>query len=109
MTRLEILKEAHRLLKEKEARGICIAINRTLEHNKLVDIGDTRTAYDFFPLLDLWNAESFGGKDEIYWWKPREYSLFSGRRRFMRWLMWMYRNDKEDFKPITKLRNVQIL
>lgn len=106
MTRLEILKEAHRLLKKKEASGICVAIKMTLQYNKLVDIEDTRTANDFFPLLDLWYAESFGGKNKVYWWEPNNYKLFSGRRRFMRWLMWKYRNDKEDFKPIIKLRSV---
>lgn len=94
MKRIEILKEAHKLLKEGYVPGICIAIQRVYSNNgKLIEIFDISKT---FPLFTLENAKKFGAEDNIYWWKQYKYGLFSGRRRFMKWLIKQYENDKEE-------------
>lgn len=100
MKRIDILKEAHKLLKIGYmcyASGICIAIQKVyLNNGKLIEIFDISKK---FPLFTLENAKKFKAVDDTYWsywWKPYNYGLFSGRRRFMRWLMKQYKNDKEE-------------
>lgn len=89
MKRIKILRKAHKLLKRHEREGICIAI--LFISHKSPDV--------IFPLLKREYAKPFGADPERpYWWKPGEYGLFSGRRRFMRWLMKQYKNDKEEIK-----------
>lgn len=94
MKRIDILKEAHELLKMGYAPGICSAIQRVYSNNgNLIEIFDIPRK---FPLFTLENAKEFKAVDDIYWWPSYRYGLFSGRRRFMRWLMKQYKNDKEE-------------
>ena len=60
-------------------------------------------AKDIFPLLDIKYAEKYR-RDPLYgndwfWWNPYNFTLFSGRRRFFRWLVKQYKNDKEEIQP----------
>ena len=111
MKRIEILREAHKVLKGKKycyyANGLCVAIYLVLsEHglwkwprNKKYNSIDYDKIQVYFPLMTRENALKFGAdKTSAFWWRPGEYGLFSGRRRFMRWLMRQYRNDKEELK-----------
>ena len=95
MKRIEILLKAHKLLKKQQG-GICVALYKVIIHNIIMNSFNLppKNIHDYFPLLTLENAKKFGAEDLQFWWDPREYGLFSGRRRFMRWLMWKYRNDK---------------
>ena len=94
MKRIDILRKAHKLLKMGYAPGICIAIQKVYSNNgKLIEIFDISKK---FPLFTLENAKEFEAVDDTYWWPSYSYRLFSGRRRFMRWLMRKYRNDKEE-------------
>lgn len=97
MKRIEILREAHKLLRKREY-GICLAIIRVFCNNRkinkrIITISDIP---DYFPLFTLENAKKFGAIDNAFWWPKQSYGLFSGRRRFMRWLMRQYKNDKEE-------------
>ena len=96
MKKFDILKEARKLLIRGEFKGICSAIKCVLlDHDS--NIIDPSIV---FPLLNQINAEKY--REEIdyywldYWWAPGNFRLFSGRRRFMRWLMKQYKNDKEE-------------
>lgn len=101
MKRIDILKEAHKILKNHDDPGICLAIKRVFCNNgKFIKIENIS---DYFPLFTLENAKKFGAINDVFWWKIQDYNLFSGqyglfsgRRRFMRWLMWQYRNDNEE-------------
>ena len=94
MKRIEILREANKLLKNHESPGLCTAIVRACRNNGIFITNNIISNY--FPLFTLENAKRFGAKDNTYWWTINRYGLFSGRRRFMRWLMKQYRNDKEE-------------
>lgn len=94
MKRIDILKEAHKLLKKIYAKpGICVAIVEVFESKGIFIT--CKEIPDYFPLFTLENAKRFGAKKGLFWW-DYNYGLFSGRRRFMRWLMKQYKNDKEE-------------
>lgn len=92
MKRIDVLKEAYKLLKKHEEPGICFAIRRVFLNNGVTN----DKIWDYFPLFTLENAKKFGARDKIFWWKKYKYGLFSGRQRFMRWLIKQYKNDKEE-------------
>lgn len=99
MKRIDILKEAHKLLKDRRECGICIAIFRVFRSNSLKDVVYIEKSSDLFSsYFTFENAKRFGANNifDGYWWPINSYGLFSGRRRFMKWLMWKYRNDKEE-------------
>ena len=96
MRKIQILREARELLKTGNYAGICGAIEVVLKKNKIpYNVGTV------FPLLLETAVERYRKTRDYmyghYWWELYEFGLFSGRRRFMRWLMWEYRDDKEDF------------
>lgn len=94
MKRIDILKEAHKLLRDKRECGICVAILRSISLKGVY----IEEPLDLFSYLTFENAKRFGASRDFggYWWPMKSYSLFSGRRRFMRWLMKQYKNDKEE-------------
>lgn len=96
MRKIQILKESKKLLINKKECCICSAIWNSLEHNGIYDCDLNK----IFPLLTRENAKRFrNNKDRNradYWWEPGDFKLFSGRRWFMIWLMWKYRNDKTE-------------
>lgn len=99
MKRIDILKEAHYLLKRHGNNGICTTISFLINAYEL-----SCSPNDIFPLLKREYAKPFGADPERpYWWEPGEYGLFSGRRRFMRWLRKQYKNDKEEIELKLKL------
>lgn len=103
MKRIEILKEARKLLIRSEFKGICSAIKYVLLD---IDAEIINPDIIFPELKNSLNAEKYRKKVDCnyrdYWWVPGNFRLFSGRRRFMRWLMWKYRNDKEEIKIYEK-------
>lgn len=95
MRKIQILREARELLKTGNFAGICGAIEIILKKNKIpYNVGTV------FPLLLVETAERYRKtRDYIYghyWWEPYEFGLFSGRRRFFRWLIRQYKNDKTE-------------
>jgi len=92
MRRVEILKEAHELLKSHECKGVCTAIRQALDTHQYIKYGVDK----YIPLFNFNNAKRFNAHKKQYWWKPGKYSIFSGRRRFMRWLIRQYKNDFEE-------------
>jgi hypothetical protein len=96
MRRIDILKEAHELLKSHECNGICTAIRQALDNNGYINY---RIDY-YIPLFNYHNAKRFNAycpnPNKDYWWKYGRYGIFNGRRRFMRWLMRKYKYDKEE-------------
>ena len=102
MRKIQILRRARRLLKKQKAKGICIAIRYILND---IDAEELRPNI-IFPELSLKNAEPYRDiRDKRwrdYWWTPGEFGLFSGRRRFFRWLMKQYKNDKTEIKEYKK-------
>ena len=98
MKRIDILKEAHKLLRDRRECGICIAILRVSRSIPLKDVYIKDPLDLFFSYFTFENAKRFGASRNFdgYWWPIKSYGLFSGRRRFMRWLMKQYKNDKEE-------------
>lgn len=102
MKRINILRKARKRLRREITPGICAAILKVLyEENYKSDNLKIKDVYKLFPLLTKNNAERFRSEEDyiydIYWWRPYEFNkLFSGRRRFMRWLIKQYKNDKEE-------------
>ena len=104
MKRIDVLREAHKLLKKNKVPGICDAIKTVMRDNNLIKYESYQEVYKYFTLFTIENAIKFSNRlknnrwyySGSYWWKPGNFRLFSGRRRFMRWLMWKYRNDKEE-------------
>lgn len=101
MKRIDILREANRLLEKGYSPSICKAIDRALDNNYI----STFSKYELFPLFNPRNAIRFSTRLMFnreyrffgeYWWEPYNYKR--GRKRFMKWLMKQYENDKEEIQ-----------
>ena len=106
MRRIEILRKARKLLRKGLAPGICVAILHVLRmEGSKHEVYDIEEVYKMFPLLTNENAQkfpdlfvSFVSTWGVFWWEPYKFGLFSGRRRFMRWLIKQYYADKTELK-----------
>jgi len=104
MRRIEILKEAHELLKSHHAYGICNAISEVLYKSNIVYHRDP-DLNKYFPLFTFENAKKVSLSLRLlsntvcingFWWPYYRYGLLSGRRRFMRWLCRQYKHDNTE-------------
>lgn len=95
VTRAEVLRRAKLIMEEHGMSGLCYAIRVALtEHGVLMDGCDIE---DFFHLFKRKYAMLFFARRKrgyAYWWKIGSFGIFSGRRMFLNWLIWKYRDDE---------------
>lgn len=97
--RIDVLKKAKKYLKTDKYNGICPAIYSSLAHyNIRVD----HIVEYYIPKFNINNAKKFGAsaKYEPWWWKPYRFNIFSGRRRYLNWLIRQYKNDKTNLREL---------
>lgn len=93
VTRTDVLRLA-KLIMEHGSPGLCCAIRKALTESGIV-VGD-RDIEHFFHLHKRKYAMPFLARRRKggYWWKPGSFGVFSGRRMFLNWLIWKYRDDE---------------
>lgn len=93
VTRKMILKRAKRYLRlyPKDNPGICHALCNAKEDFNIIMPNQI-----LFPLFSYITANRFHARNKTYWWKKRDFGIFSGRRWYLNWLIWKYRNDTEN-------------
>lgn len=99
--RIDILKRAKYLLKRHEVEGICTAIVYAIRD---YDIRIQFHIRKIFKLLNYNiaknNFNSTTLDENLYWWKPYRFHIFSDRRKYLNWLIKQYKNDKEDLRQL---------
>lgn len=95
VTRVDVLRRAKLIMEERGTSGLCYAIRMALaECGVVMDDGDIE---DFFHLFKRKYAMPFFARRKggyAYWWKIGSFGIFSGRRMFLNWLIWKYRDDE---------------
>lgn len=93
VTRAEVLRRAKLIMEERCASGLCYAIRMALVERGVVI--DGRDIEDFFHLYKHKYAMLFfARRNEGFWWRSWSFGIFSGRRMFLNWLIWKYRDDE---------------
>lgn len=103
MKRIDVLREARRLLIKKKECCICSAIQASLESFGYYNIDIS----EVFPLLSETYSEPFRNKKSRKriecWWEPGRFDIFCGRRWFMLWLMAKYREDETEINNVSPI------
>lgn len=105
--RIDILKKAKEYLKTGKYPGICPAILKALEFYeipfRLYYLSPTERIMYYIPLHNLINAKKFQTDKYLYnpfWWKSYKFNIFSGRRRYLNWLIRRHKNDKTNLREL---------